>query len=104
MERKAHNRQEYSPAGRMSRTELDLSKRKQKPISAANHSEAMINQVLRRSVIGRTPNVCIVGAGISGLRCAEVLTERGIRVTILEGRDRVGGRVCYLEEFMTFVD
>jgi monoamine oxidase len=27
------------------------------------------------------------------LRCAEVLIETGIQVTILEARDRIGGRV-----------
>ena len=37
--------------------------------------------------------VCIIGAGISGLRCAEVLAQQGLKVTILEGRDRIGGRV-----------
>ena len=37
--------------------------------------------------------VCIVGAGVSGLRCAEVLAQEGLKVTILEGRDRIGGRV-----------
>ena len=37
--------------------------------------------------------VCIIGAGISGLRCAEVLTQQGLKVTILEGRNRIGGRV-----------
>lgn len=40
------------------------------------------------------PHICIVGAGIAGLRCATVLHESGIRVTILEARDRIGGRVC----------
>jgi NADPH-dependent 2,4-dienoyl-CoA reductase/sulfur reductase-like enzyme len=40
------------------------------------------------------PHICVVGAGIAGLRCAAVLHENGIRVTILEARDRVGGRVC----------
>jgi NADPH-dependent 2,4-dienoyl-CoA reductase/sulfur reductase-like enzyme len=39
------------------------------------------------------PHICVVGAGIAGLRCAAVLHENGIRVTILEARDRVGGRV-----------
>ncbi|KAF8861745.1 FAD/NAD(P)-binding domain-containing protein [Acephala macrosclerotiorum] len=39
------------------------------------------------------PHVGIVGAGVSGLRCAEVLLNHGFQVTILEARDRIGGRV-----------
>ena len=39
------------------------------------------------------PHVCVVGAGISGLRCAAVLLEEGYDVTIVEARDRIGGRV-----------
>ena len=42
----------------------------------------------------RTPHICIVGAGFAGLKCADVLAQNGIEVTILEGRDRLGGRVC----------
>ncbi|KAI9813413.1 MAG: hypothetical protein M1827_004088 [Pycnora praestabilis] len=30
---------------------------------------------------------------MAGLRCADVLTQNGVKVTILEGRDRIGGRV-----------
>jgi uncharacterized protein with NAD-binding domain and iron-sulfur cluster len=30
---------------------------------------------------------------VAGLRCAEVLIEEGIRVTILEARNRLGRRV-----------
>ena len=30
---------------------------------------------------------------MAGLRCAEILIEKGVRVTILEARDRLGGRV-----------
>lgn len=43
---------------------------------------------------GKSPHVGIIGAGMSGLRCAEVLSRQGVKVTILEGRDRIGGRVC----------
>ncbi len=39
------------------------------------------------------PHVGIVGAGISGLRCADVLLSHGFEVTILEARNRIGGRV-----------
>lgn len=39
------------------------------------------------------PHVCIVGTGISGLRCAARLLEHGFRVTMLEARNRIGGRV-----------
>jgi phytoene dehydrogenase-like protein len=39
------------------------------------------------------PRVGIIGAGISGLRCADLLIQNGAQVTILEARDRIGGRV-----------
>lgn len=38
-------------------------------------------------------DVAIVGGGLAGLRCAEVLVERGADVVVLEARRRVGGRV-----------
>jgi monoamine oxidase len=38
-------------------------------------------------------DVAIVGGGLAGLRCAEVLVERGLDVVVLEARERVGGRV-----------
>lgn len=37
--------------------------------------------------------VIIVGAGLSGLRAASLLTEKGINCKVLEARDRIGGRV-----------
>lgn len=37
--------------------------------------------------------VIVIGAGISGLRAASVLQRHGIEVIILEGRDRIGGRI-----------
>lgn len=43
--------------------------------------------------ISGPPSVGIIGAGLAGLRCAEVLASKGVQVTILEARSRVGGRV-----------
>lgn len=43
-----------------------------------------------------SPHIGVIGAGISGLRCADILIQNGARVTILEARDRIGGRVCLL--------
>ncbi|MFD3925549.1 FAD-dependent oxidoreductase [Streptomyces sp. NPDC058614] len=37
-------------------------------------------------------HVIVVGSGFSGLGCARDLTDAGLRVTVIEGRDRVGGR------------
>jgi len=37
-------------------------------------------------------SVTVVGAGFAGLGCARALTDAGMRVTVLEGRDRTGGR------------
>ena len=53
-------------------------------------AKTMISRVLPQ---GGVPHICVVGAGVAGLRCAESLSKRGIQVTILEGRDRIGGRV-----------
>ena len=41
----------------------------------------------------RSPHIAVVGAGVAGLRAADVLLRSGFQVTALEARDRLGGRV-----------
>ncbi|MBQ0984800.1 FAD-dependent oxidoreductase [Streptomyces sp. F63] len=48
-------------------------------------------EILRSARRGR--DTVVIGAGFAGLGCARALADAGVRVTVLEGRDRVGGRV-----------
>ena len=41
----------------------------------------------------RGANVVVIGAGIAGLNAARLLRDAGATVTVLEARDRIGGRV-----------
>ncbi|HEU0305172.1 MAG TPA: NAD(P)/FAD-dependent oxidoreductase [Gaiellaceae bacterium] len=43
-------------------------------------------------------HVVVVGAGLAGLACARELGDFGFRVTVLEARDRIGGRVYTLDD------
>jgi monoamine oxidase len=41
----------------------------------------------------RSTSVIVVGAGVAGLQASRLLREESIPVVLLEGRDRIGGRV-----------
>lgn len=51
-----------------------------------------------------TPTVAIVGAGVSGLRCADILLAAGIKVKVFEARHRIGGRVHQIDHGAHSVD
>ncbi|KAF2005756.1 FAD/NAD(P)-binding domain-containing protein [Amniculicola lignicola CBS 123094] len=87
----------YIPNNRCT-SDPDTMTRMERDLSSSSHQESYLEPngdgpMIRRTP-GRVPHVCVVGAGIAGLRCADILLQNGVKVTILEGRDRVGGRLC----------
>ncbi len=47
------------------------------------------------------PHVAIVGGGLAGLATAAALVDRGLRLTLLESRPRLGGRACSFPDPVT---
>ncbi|KIV84038.1 hypothetical protein PV11_06013 [Exophiala sideris] len=52
----------------------------------------------------KVPHIAVIGAGIAGLRCSDVLARSGCKVTLLEARNRIGGRVHQVETGGHLVD
>ena len=73
------------PLGRLAtRLKVDTQRRQRHNDSAAHRSRSA-------TVLGM--RVVVVGAGFAGLACADELIRLGHDVTVVEARDRVGGRV-----------
>ncbi|KAI0489964.1 hypothetical protein F4859DRAFT_463047 [Xylaria cf. heliscus] len=96
MERKAQPNAAYDSDGRLSRMQNDLVQCSADFLESFKWRPATRGQTNGSKV---KPKVGIIGAGLAGLRCAEVLGSHGIDTTILEARDRIGGRV-YQESFL----
>ena len=46
-------------------------------------------------------HVGVIGAGVAGMACTMALIGMGVsKITLIEARDRLGGRVCYLASQM----
>lgn len=94
MEGRSHNNKSYAVAGSISRMAQDLqacsddfkSSFKPRPPNRRRPSPSTASP-------SKQLRVCVIGAGLAGLRCAQVLIDAGVDVTVLEARDRIGGRV-----------
>ncbi len=49
---------------------------------------------------GKRSDVLVIGAGVAGLAAARELSAAGLRICILEARDRIGGRIFTLRDPM----
>jgi monoamine oxidase len=49
--------------------------------------------------VSHVSDVIVIGAGIAGVTAARALTEAGLDVTVVEARDRIGGRIHSIRDF-----
>ncbi len=66
-------------------------------VSALSSSLLLQDTQVRANKTNRSPSVLVLGAGLSGLYTALLLEKAGVKVVVLEGRDRFGGRVYTLD-------
>ncbi len=87
----------------MDRVTKQLSRREALALAAAATGALVAGCADTAPAAGRK-RVVVVGAGMAGLGAAATLRERGFDVTVLEARDRIGGRVNSVERFGTTID
>lgn len=68
--------------------------------SLATGASLMLADQRRAGRAAGAPRVVIIGAGFGGLSCAYQLQRAGARVTVLEARPRVGGRVFSIDSML----
>lgn len=88
----------------MSRITHDLASSPHNAIGAEKASSEQSQPGMNRLRIRKLPRVAIIGAGVSGLRCANVLASSGAQVTIFEARNRIGGRVHQVDNGGYLID
>jgi monoamine oxidase len=87
----------------MDRAGRQLSRREALALAAAATGALVTGCADSAPATGRK-RIVVVGAGLAGLGAAATLRERGFDVTVLEARDRIGGRVNSVERFGTTID
>ncbi|KAL8934893.1 MAG: hypothetical protein Q9216_005684, partial [Gyalolechia sp. 2 TL-2023] len=91
MEGRANCSHSYKSPDPMSRINQDLNGHHSRESSSTDpESPTMLRRIVPK---GRKPRICVIGAGVAGMRCAQVLGRTGLDVTVLEARDRTGGRM-----------
>lgn len=76
---------------------MTVSRRKFVASSAALAAAGSLPDV-GRAASALDADVIVIGAGLSGLETALTLEENGLKVIVIEGRQRVGGRVYTLKQ------
>ena len=76
---------------------MTVSRRKFVASSAALAAAGSLPDV-SRAASALDADVIVIGAGLSGLETALTLEENGLKVIVIEGRQRVGGRVFTLKQ------
>jgi len=93
MERRKQNEQDFAQEAASPGRRSVL-----KAIGAGMAGLALPRAFAASGLRGRDAEVIVVGAGLAGLQAALLLQEGGLDVLVVEGNDRVGGRVWSLDK------